>query len=653
MEKTLSKEREGKRHNNKNCNVLKPASKTTDKHLKSKGNDRKRKEPKILDKKKEIKRREEEKRQKVKASQEAGSINANRSRQVGRTRSQHSRSDKNRTRKNEETQRNQRGNIFTEPSPSLETDISPKVFRREKQKKAVWKPQPITEEDVWEGGVKVKPQKRISININMDVKKNVETTDKQDAEAKSNEAIQDFEEKLHSQTDNDMNKKESELEENNPEEMKDEKNDSWEIFAQDEVVGGEDSLLWQCALTGVEEEGIKAGEEESVGVKEEKVDSQEQGKSTFELQSSRDHNERRNTGLDHISSEVGRWQSVSSEEQQKSITGIKCLEYMESRSLEKHKELVQVSHSRYERRVFEPEEQAKVSTNYREKEREPKRMRLVEKEKDEKIENSADRSVVPSSGKEITDRTFDFDRKGRKMTERERHGERESRKQHQSNWEERGCQKERESHSTLYRKYSSDPSQAFTSIVEAGTKSKDRNQEEDRSREKHTRQSKINRDMEWRGKTQEYNHHTSHKDPTLGQYSSWTSLSSHPQDSPGWTGQNWTDRGQCPATPLAESSLGMTSDTENTKQRAIDDRREERVAKVRELDRQTRDEKGQADPERLCCSSGIGSSTSLHDGMNEQGRDKKKQKSHKREKRHSIDDGMKKSRKKNKDGGQQ
>ncbi|KAK7939865.1 hypothetical protein WMY93_003191 [Mugilogobius chulae] len=204
---------------------LKSPSKKMDKHSKSKGEDKKRKDQRLL-----VKEKKED-----------------RNRQSRRSQSPDSRSDKSGKRKKyEKASLNQRQNILIEPSSSH--DLSPKVFEREKPKKTTWKPQPLTTENAFEGNVSVKTPQKINININLDVRKNKDSA----KEAKKN--IKEVHlNSFHHQAVKLDNDSEGQLIPD--EEIKDEKNDSWEICPEDEAAGEEDLDLWHCALTLEEEEG--------------------------------------------------------------------------------------------------------------------------------------------------------------------------------------------------------------------------------------------------------------------------------------------------------------------------------------------------------------------------------------------------------------
>ncbi|XP_054463672.1 E3 ubiquitin-protein ligase RBBP6-like [Anoplopoma fimbria] len=99
-----------------------------------------------------------------------------------------SRSERNKKRKGEDIERS---SLKVEDSKCLKTNTaeepktrkseSPNPFDRKKpniEKKKEMKTWPLTERHIWEGGIKVKPQKKISININLDGKKSEEKMEK-------------------------------------------------------------------------------------------------------------------------------------------------------------------------------------------------------------------------------------------------------------------------------------------------------------------------------------------------------------------------------------------------------------------------------------------------------------------------------------------
>ncbi|XP_055008893.1 E3 ubiquitin-protein ligase RBBP6 isoform X2 [Boleophthalmus pectinirostris] len=499
-----NKVRESKKQNTDDC--LKSPPKKTDKHLKSKGEDKRtEKDQKVLDKEKDRRRRE--------GKRQDGS------RQSGRSRSPDSRSDKSRKQKTEETSKNQRQNILIQPSSSL--DLFPKVLEREKPKKATWKPQPLTAENAWEGGVNVKVQQKININIKLDSKKDEEAK-KVEGQVKENTFY-----KLIEEADN---KAENEAEEQvfPAEEIKDERNNSWEIFPEDEAAGEEDSDLWHCALTSVEEEERREKEEEEYRKSQDQEDL---------LDSERKHDLGQPVTKDHGSLTVGPSGGVIiSEEQQKTVA--KCLEkYMGYTSVEKH---VKVTHSRREKDGSEKELEANVSSDLREVKKRRKHRR-----------------------------------------KRKRRTESEGRK-----GEEHGHHKDRETTGTFYSKSSNGSSQAFTSILDDKKSSNYREPGENKSREGPSRKIYIDQDKVWRGNRDKSSssrsyHHSSQQDPKVHHNSTTLHSQSHSRDkgqispktsSESNSGQNWTCTSQRPTTPTAQSSLSTEKKSEGGSNERIEER---------------------------------------------------------------------------------
>lgn len=147
--------------------------------------DKRSRRDKYSDSKQDVERRHKERR-----SKGAGRVDTDRYRNPGGRRASDSRSDKNRKRKGEDEQRS---SVKAQSSKCLKTKITevPETRKSEslnpidekkqntekKQEKKSW---PLTEQDIWEGGIKVKPQKKISININLDLKRKEENTEKLD-----------------------------------------------------------------------------------------------------------------------------------------------------------------------------------------------------------------------------------------------------------------------------------------------------------------------------------------------------------------------------------------------------------------------------------------------------------------------------------------
>ncbi|XP_029998007.1 E3 ubiquitin-protein ligase RBBP6 isoform X2 [Sphaeramia orbicularis] len=278
-----------------------------------KGCERKKKEKKTSDKERGSKRgkdfdsrRDMEKHYKVKSSRGAGSTDSDRNRRPRGSKTPDSKSERSRKRKGDDMQRNESEKILTEDHcrESLKTKLteepqtheseSPKRFDRDKKKKEFWNAQPASEEDIWEGGIKVKPQKKISININLDGKRKQEDTEKHSQssseriEGKSQETTEDIN---HGEEKEKLNRRETDLDVNARSDsvrekkvvferkikpdgetrerleraaFRDKKNEMWDSFIGEDGVGerkgtGEEEEfdLWHCALRGVKEEEDK------------------------------------------------------------------------------------------------------------------------------------------------------------------------------------------------------------------------------------------------------------------------------------------------------------------------------------------------------------------------------------------------------------
>ncbi|KAM4531930.1 E3 ubiquitin-protein ligase RBBP6 isoform 2-T2 [Odontesthes bonariensis] len=250
-------------------------------------------------------KRDSERKRRIKSSKQPVRLDSDKEEQPGGSEAFDSRSEKNRKRKVEDPQRTERESSLTvkpqsRKCPKTETtdqpesskSESPKPFdriQRKAEKKKERKTWPLTERDIWEGGVKVIPQKRISININLDVKKQEEKTDqlnlsdlqtcseenKEQSEEKSNKA------KIETQIEEKKEAIQEILSEEkiNPDEQ--EVRQLWneatfgEIMGEvekknaqeEEQDGGEKDLdLWHCAFK------VEEGEEKSVSRKEEQAE---------------------------------------------------------------------------------------------------------------------------------------------------------------------------------------------------------------------------------------------------------------------------------------------------------------------------------------------------------------------------------------------
>ncbi|XP_038552141.1 E3 ubiquitin-protein ligase RBBP6-like isoform X3 [Micropterus salmoides] len=134
-------------------------------------------------------RQDEQRPHKEKHSKGGDRVDSDRYRNPGGSKASDSRSEKNRKRKGEDMQRSP---VKAQSSKCLKSKIAehtethksepPNPFDRKKPKteKRERKTWPLTDRDIWEGEIKVKPQKKISININLDGKRQEEKTEKQD-----------------------------------------------------------------------------------------------------------------------------------------------------------------------------------------------------------------------------------------------------------------------------------------------------------------------------------------------------------------------------------------------------------------------------------------------------------------------------------------
>lgn len=236
-------------------------------------------------------RQDVERRHKEKPSKGTGRVDTDRCRSPGGSKASDSRSEKNRKRKGEDVERS---SVKAQSSKCLKTNLtevpethkseSPNPFDRKKPKterqkeRKTW---PLPERDIWEEGIKVKPQKKISININLDGKRTEEKTSY--LESITGKTKEENEKTGNGEEDK-LNRGGAEVEVNEkneqsrdqkgvPEEkikpdegearsmwekvtFKDDKRDMRETKGRGkkEDRGEEDFDLWHCALRGVEEE---------------------------------------------------------------------------------------------------------------------------------------------------------------------------------------------------------------------------------------------------------------------------------------------------------------------------------------------------------------------------------------------------------------
>lgn len=220
-------------------------------------------------------RQDVERPHKVKPSKEADRVDTDQYRSPGDGIIADTRSDNNRKRKGEELQRNK----------TQRKSESPDLFDRKKQKnekKKEIKTQPLTARDIWEEGIKVKPQKKISININLDGKRernDQELSCSQSIAGKTKEPDEKTgtgEEKLNKGPEAKAHEEFSRDKEGSCEEKlkpgEVEANKMWEksSFREVEITNREDEDfdLWHCALKGsVEQKEREKLQEQRDGMK--------------------------------------------------------------------------------------------------------------------------------------------------------------------------------------------------------------------------------------------------------------------------------------------------------------------------------------------------------------------------------------------------
>ncbi|XP_072224572.1 E3 ubiquitin-protein ligase RBBP6 isoform X2 [Leuresthes tenuis] len=244
-----------------------------------------------------------ERKHKIKSSKQPDRLDSDKEEKPGGSKALGSRSEKNRKRKAEDPRRTEKESSLTvkpqrSKCPKHETadqpesckSQSPKPFDRMKlkaEKKMERKTWPLTEKDIWEEGIKVIPQKRISININLDMKRKEEKTDQlnlSDLQTCSEENEEQSEDKLNKvKVEIQTEEKKESIQENvseekiNPDEQEvrllwnkatfgevEKKNAQEEEQDGAKKDGGED--LWHCALK------VGEGEEESVTREEEQAE---------------------------------------------------------------------------------------------------------------------------------------------------------------------------------------------------------------------------------------------------------------------------------------------------------------------------------------------------------------------------------------------
>nr|XP_019958579.1 PREDICTED: E3 ubiquitin-protein ligase RBBP6-like isoform X2 [Paralichthys olivaceus] len=194
-------------------------------------------------------RQDVERRHKIKSSKGADRVDSDRYRNPGGRKAPDLSSEKNRKRKGESPEKKEACK-----------DESPNLFDKRKQnieQKKESKPWPLREKDIWEGRITVKPQKKISININLDGKRKEEKTEKQES------IIGQSEDEMQKTGDveNKLNRGDTEVEVNEKKEPSREKE---EKIKPDE---GEPRQLWEKDTIRNDKRGMWvtiAGEEENV-----------------------------------------------------------------------------------------------------------------------------------------------------------------------------------------------------------------------------------------------------------------------------------------------------------------------------------------------------------------------------------------------------
>ncbi|XP_023252896.1 E3 ubiquitin-protein ligase RBBP6-like [Seriola lalandi dorsalis] len=248
-------------------------------------------------------RQDVERQHKVKPSKEADRVDSERYNNLGGSKASDSRSEKNRKRKGENLERNE-----TRKNESPNPFDSKKQKTEKKKEKKTWPP--TEKPPLWEGGITVKPQKKISININLDGRRMEEKTEIQGSiVGKSKDEIEKTgegeEEKLNRDTEDEVNEKKESIRENEsvfeekimPDEgearqfcekttLIDDKREMWKKFTggiedreKKEERKEEDFYLWHYAFRGEKEEkgskkqwgedGMKASKGDATGKEEE------------------------------------------------------------------------------------------------------------------------------------------------------------------------------------------------------------------------------------------------------------------------------------------------------------------------------------------------------------------------------------------------
>ncbi|XP_019113893.2 E3 ubiquitin-protein ligase RBBP6 isoform X2 [Larimichthys crocea] len=433
-------------------------------------------------------RQDVERRHKEKSSKGAERAYTDRYRHRGGGKDADSRSEKNRKRKGEDVERSfvqakssRCLKTKLEEVPKIRKSESPKPFNKKTQKtekKKESKSWPLTERDIWEGGMKVKPQKKISININLDMKRKEENTEKQDAsylESISGKTTEDME-PSRDQKDVSEEKIKPDDGETRPvwKTITDDKREVWEKVSGErkkEDKLEEDFDLWRCAFKGVEEEkkesqiqweeqdwmkvtnnekktaeGGSTGKEKRESKPKGGVMEGVMGEDEGTTRSQRSRNESHHDGL-NITVDDG--SSYEDRRQERKMVVKTLEEYTHNRAADRQGELVliQVPRSKWEKEESDAEERGEEEIKVQsdalaafpplaetpteretEEEHEDRRhkgiekdiVRAVEREKNSTL-SSSHRSMAPSSGKDKPGSTLSSERM---EMERPRDGER-------------------------------------------------------------------------------------------------------------------------------------------------------------------------------------------------------------------------------------
>lgn len=245
---------------------------------------------------------------KGKSSKEPDGMHKEREESPGGSKASDCRSEKNRKRKVEDLEKSKRGSslpgelqcsrhLKTKTAEEPENRVSEflKPLDREKQKtmkKLEKKSSPLAGKDIWEEGMKVKPQMKISININLDGKRKEGNIGTNNVLENLTGKLQDTENRDEEEKDNrrEVNEKEPSRNQGSWSEDKLKQGEgetrlTWDKFTfsldkrtlwekipgeEENTVGRkhdkeeEDLDLWHCALSGVEESATGKEEEEKV-----------------------------------------------------------------------------------------------------------------------------------------------------------------------------------------------------------------------------------------------------------------------------------------------------------------------------------------------------------------------------------------------------